>query len=790
MKRLLVIAAAMMLLSGCYVNKYIPEGQHRLKKTRQTVVMSDGSEVSSEVNEALKNSLQYYSQRSNSKFLGISWLPVSMWTYGTAHPSDNSFFGNYWRRMGQAPVVYDAQKAENTVKQLEGLLEMKGCFGSKVTFDTVEINPKKISIAYHITATPRYRIHDVDYRIDNDTVRRLVNKWSASSLVRAGDYYDQEKLRDERTRLVSLLREEGYYYASVDNVSFLVDTAFFDNTMSITVNVDCRNLRQYHINDIYIYPNSTAGLRKGETLLDTLPVNYAGVSAPFEYKFVYQKDNPGPLGFKAVSRAMMLFPGSTYRPRYVSDTYNSLLNLRNFKYINIEFSESPYSTDSVPLLDAHVRLINATQQKLSLSLEVTNASPIGAQDSGNFLSNGNLGIETSLEYQHKNIFGGAELLKIRGSLLLESPKLALKGLGESFHDMFSAFEATVDASLDMPDFLLPFKPDFRWHRTRPHTLVSLGGSYQYRHWYERILANTSFGYTWNHRFRNRHSAQHQLLPFELTFVNILNIDDDFAARLQSISDLRMKYQYSSHFIMNARYDFSYSTQEYGTRQDFSHFSLSLESAGNLLSAVSHLIDGHADSNAVRQLAGVPFSQYVRLNTEFTHYFYHTGTLVVRALLGMGIPYGNSVSMPYEKSFFGGGPTTMRAWQLRHLGPGSFQPSDDMFERVGDLQLVLNVEERFPIGGIFEGALFADAGNVWLFNPSDQYPGGEFKPESLLKEIAVGAGLGLRVNVTIATLRLDVAIPLYDPGYESTLRWRIPHLDLDQLVFNFGINYPF
>ena len=563
-----------------------------------------------------------------------------------------------------------------------------------------------------------------------------------------------------------------------------MDTTYDSRRLSIDVNIAAADLKVHHINNIYVYPNSTAGLQTGESVFDTLIYNYPGAHQRIDYRFVY--DRPMTIRPQTISRNLMLFPGMTYRPRYINNTYNSLLTLRNFRYINIEFSQSPATTDSLPLVDAHVRLINSTQQRLSLSLELTNASPLGSQDSGNFFKGGNLGIETAIEYQHKNLFGGAELLRVKGSLLFELPKLSLRSANSGFYNIFSAFEGGVDISLDMPVFLLPFQSRLTFQRTKPHTLLSLGGSYQYRYYFERILANTSFGYTWN-----RKSAHHQLLPVEMTFVRMLTIDQAFLSRLQQVSDLRLKYQYSSHFILDARYDYTFSNQRPGKRTHFTSLHLTLESAGNLLAAISHS-SAQTDSNGVRQLFGVPYSQYVRLGAELTRYRYigAKSTLVARLLVGSGLPYGNSLSMPYEKSFFGGGPTTMRAWQLRHLGPGSYNSSEDLLERVGDLQLVLNLESRFPIAGIFEGALFADMGNVWLLNASEQYEGGEIKLSSFPREVAVGVGLGLRVNVTIATLRLDLAIPLYDPGYQADLRWRLPHWKLNQTVLNFGINYPF
>ena len=496
---------------------------------------------------------------------------------------------------------------------------------------------------------------------------------------------------------------------------------------------------------------------------------------------------------QTISRSLMIFPGMTYRPRYINDTYNSLLGLRNFKYINIDMMPSPASTDSLPLVDAHIRLVGATQQKISLSIELTNASPLGSGDSTkNFFTGGNLGVETAIEYQHKNLFGGAELLKVKGSALFELPKLVFRNIGKSFYDNFSAFEAGLDISLDMPVFLLPFTRNIVFQRIKPHTLFSAGGSYQYRYYFERILANTSFGYTWSHSRR----VSNQLLPIEMTFVRMLSLDDGFATRLSQINDLRLKYQYSSHFILDARYDYTFSNQQYGTRNDFTAFHFSIETAGNLLAAVATLSHAETDENNVRQILGVPYSQYIRAGMEATHYHYfgNKSSFVARFIIGTGIPYGNSVSMPYEKSFFGGGPTTMRAWQLRRLGPGSYHPgSGDQVadvERVGDLQLVMNLEGRFPIAGIFEGAVFADMGNVWLFRPSDQYPDGHIKLNSLPKEVAVGAGLGLRVTIAIATLRIDFGIPFYDPGYDEGQRWRPPHWRFNQIVTNFGINYPF
>ncbi len=782
-----------LLLCSCSVEPYLGPGEHVLHDVTLDVQMSDSSAVTPEVAAALKHAKKYYLQRPNTKALGIKWLPISKWAYCFLTDTTSNFWNNAMHRIGEAPVVYDEERSRQTADQLRQLMVSKGCFGSTASFDTVETDDHNISIRYNIKATHRYLIDEITYRTENPAVRHILDETEDESPLVAGAPYDQEKIAAERSRIVNTLREAGYYLASNDNVHFIVDTTYSASKLSIDVIVDSRNLQVYHINNVYIYPHSNAGMRNTPTSYDTLIHTYPGATRRIDNIYVF--DRPMSIKPQTISRSLMLFPGMTYRPHYITDTYNSLLGLRNFKYINIDMLPSPASTDSLPLVDAHIKLIRTTQQKISLSIELTNASPLGANDSSrnnNFFTGGNLGVETAIEYQHKNIFGGAELLKVKGSVLFELPKLIFSKRGESFYENFSAFEAGLDVSLDMPIFLLPFTRNIVFQRIKPHTLFSAGGSYQYRHYFERILANTSFGYTWSH---SRH-VSNQLLPVEMTFVRMINLEEDFALRMLSLNDLRLINQYSSHFILDARYDYSYSNQQYGTREDFTAFHASLETAGNFLAAVANLTKANTDEFDMKQVLGVPYSQYARFGAELTryHYFGHKSSLVGRIIVGVGIPYGNSASMPYEKSFFGGGPTTMRAWQLRRLGPGGYQSGSGDFvvdmERVGDLQLVMNLEGRFPIAGIFEGAIFADMGNVWLFKPSEQYIDGHIKWNSLPKEIAVGAGLGLRVSVSIATIRVDFAIPFYDPGFEESARWRPPHWKFNQIVTNFGINYPF
>ncbi|MBR1799149.1 MAG: BamA/TamA family outer membrane protein [Bacteroidales bacterium] len=783
---LLWTALLVLLFVRCSPSRHLATGERVLYDNTINVVNADSSTLIPEVASLTPKASPYILQSPNTRFLGIKRLRIPLFFYNLSSPTDSTFINNYLRRIGEPPVVYDVARARRSAMQLQAFYASKGCFNATATFDTTAISDHEISIAYHVKVSPRYRIAEVVYHAQTDAVTALLSRWRNDMPLKEDTYYDQDNLIDTRNLIVERLRNEGYYAAQHEGIRFVVDTTYSSSHLSVDVYVADSNWRIYHLNNIFIYPNSTADLLQGRTVADTQIYTYPMRSRTIDFLFVH--DKPMSIRPQTISRAMLLFPGMTYRPRFVSNTYNSLLNLHNFRYINIDFSPSPTSTDSLPLLDAHVRLINANQQKISLSLELTNASPLTATDSGNFWTNGNLGIETSLEYRHKNIFGGAEQLKVKGSVLMELPKLLFRRAQNTDEANFSALEASLETTLDMPIFLLPLAKSIVWQSVRPHTLVSLNGSYQYHPYFQRLQEGVSFGYSWSSKLTHNH----QWLPIEFSYVRVYDIDDAFAQRLRRASDLRLAYQYSSHFIMDARYDYTFTNQQIGVRHNFTSLHLSVETAGNLLSGISSLVSGNKDENGVRQLFNVPYAQYVRLGADASRHIYHgnRSDFVARAIIGIGMPYSNSVAMPYEKSFYGGGPTTMRAWQLRHLGPGSYQGSATSIERVGDLQIVLNLEERFPIAGVFEGALFTDMGNVWLFNHSDQYEGGEFTLARAWKEIAVGVGMGLRVNISVATIRLDLGIPLIDPGFDDANRFRPPHWKMNQIVTNIGIGYPF
>ena len=786
-----VLSSFLALATSCSVNKFVSPNDKLLYSNHYSIEMPDGNKPPEEVDNVLKSLKSYAAQSPNKKFLGVRW---GMRLYCLSSPTDTNWFHNYLRHNNQHPVVYNENATRRTASQLQSLMVTKGCFSSTVDYDT-SMRGRNVTVTYHLHPSPRYLVNDINYTIPQPEILKLVKEQAKESYLHIGDYYDQDLIAKERDRIVQNLLEAGYYRANPSMVSFLLDTTYTPGRIDIEIAVNknavdtAGYLHKYRIKDIFVLQGGS----RNDMVFDTSYYESAFRGRTTRYAILSAPDtlHRHQVSPKVICRNLMLFSGQLYHPNNRSRTYNSLLALRNFKYIDIDFVESTTPADTVPTVDARVRLLTSPRQKLSASLELNNSSTFGTQgsDAAAMIGSGNFGLETVLEYQNRNLFGGAELLKVDASLLVELPKLILSQGATKFHDAFTAFESGLNISLDLPQFLLPFTQNILFQRMRPHTVLGIGANYQYRSYFERMLANMSFGYSWSSTSHTRH----QLLPIELTFVKFIDKDEAFVSRLESISDLRLKYQYSDHFIMDCRYDFLYSSQIPNRRINFNYLHITLETAGNLLQNLSILSNGPTDENGIRQFFGVPYSQYMRVNADMKRYFYlsERNTFVTRLLLGVGLPYANSLSMPYEKSFFGGGPTTMRAWQLRHLGPGLYSNGDNpMAERVGDMTLVLNLEDRFHIASIFEGALFADIGNVWLTHESSEFEGGKFEPDKLLSSLAVGAGLGLRLKVSIITLRLDFAIPVYDPGYEPTHRWRPPYWKFSQIVTNLGIDYPF
>ena len=442
--------------------------------------------------------------------------------------------------------------------------------------------------------------------------------------------------------------------------------------------------------------------------------------------------------------------------------------------MNISFDTIP--NDTLNLLDCKITMRQNDQHSYSVQAEGTH-------------SDGDLGIKGSLSYTNKNIFHGAEILQIslRGGLEAQT---VIQVDDPSTKSVFNTRELGISASLQFPRFLSPIPLHNFARDYQPSTSLSLGFSSQIRYYYSRYITSASFGYDWKSNTQLRHT----LTPVYLNSVKVANVNPVFQAYLDQETNQRKKDQYTSHLSLGASYSLIYNTQNINQEGSFIYLRADLESSGNLLSLFNNT-KVMTENNGHHELFGIPYAQYLRGSFDIRQHIDigKESWLVFREFIGIGFPYGNSNDLPFERSFYAGGANGLRGWLYRGVGPGGYNPPPDYddFERIGDMQLELNAELRFPLYNIINGAIFADAGNIWTYFPNPYMPNSEFRFDSFYKQIAFDAGLGIRLDVSFLILRVDIAYALRNPyPDDSGSYWRVFESPFNNLRLQWGIGYPF
>ncbi len=335
---------------------------------------------------------------------------------------------------------------------------------------------------------------------------------------------------------------------------------------------------------------------------------------------------------------------------------------------------------------------------------------------------------------------------------------------------------------------MPFSSDKLAQYADPNTIFTIAYNYQQRPDYTRSIFNGAFGYSW----RQNQFKFHELNPMEINFVNIYNENPIFKARIDSLSDPLLRNSYRPHATTTTNYSFTFSNQRIKQAVDFSYLKVELESAGNILRGIMSASNAQKDELGNYRVFDVPFAQYLKYDIDFRHYFvFNKGSqLVFRIQHGMGYPLKNLGVLPFESSFFGGGANSFRGWNARTIGPGSLSEDLNLSDQFGDIKIEVNLEYRFDIYRWFEGAIFADAGNIWLVKEDESRPGGQFTFKNFIKEFGVSLGAGLRLDFSFFVIRLDVGLPAYDPAQIEGERWILGTGRSKSAKFNLGIGYPF
>ncbi len=765
--RKLSFMLCLIVFASCNSTRFVPEGKYMLNKIS---VRADDKSLK---REELKLHIR---QKENLRILGFLKFHL-----GVYNLSSGTKANDWLKRVGEAPVLYDEFQSQKSKEQLLIYLKNKGYYKAIVK-DSLEINQSKnkVNLIFDIKTGKPYRVRNYLYSIKDKSMEKVFMKDTVNQLLKPNDIFDLDIMNAERQRITTFFKNRGYYKFSEDFVSFMADSNFYNNQVDLTLNIEKVPLngdetqmvphQKYKIRNYLINPVAKTIDLSGEQSmqkLDTLVEN--------DYRFIYSgklKYRPGL--FYDQNR---LKDSTWYCLQNAEKTYRALNRLKQFKLININFVETnTFSSDSVPLLDCRMQLSPLPRQNFSVDVEGTNSS-------------GNLGIAGNLNYQQRNVFGGAEVFDIQ-----------LKGARERqalTNNNFNTREFGVESSLTIPKFLSFIAGKRMFSFQIPETKFTVGFNYQKRPDYTRTITNLRFGYNW----KTTDYLLHTLNLVDLNYVNIFKLDEGF---FNKIEDLYIKSSYTDHLIFASNYSWMYNTQNINKREDYEYFRMNLESAGSLLSLYTRLIN-KAKVVDVDSITGVRSSYYEILNTRFAQYLkgdfeYRYGhminkssSVVGRAFFGIGVPFGNFNVLPFEKKYFTGGANGIRAWQVRSLGPGSYKaPSDAYPNQSSDIKLEANLEYRFRLFWRMEGAFFTDAGNVWAINYKDNRDGAVFKFDRFYKQIAIGSGFGLRFDFTYFLFRLDLGMKMRDPSLPEGKRF-IPGnypINADHFNFSFAIGYPF
>ncbi|MCO6480052.1 MAG: BamA/TamA family outer membrane protein [Phaeodactylibacter sp.] len=674
-------------------------------------------------------------------------------------------------KLGKPPVVYQPGPVESSHLRMEKYLKDNGYLQAAIRYDTTAKN-KKVKVNYSVNAGARYTIGMVDWPQDSalTPIQGLLEREKLKSLLKVGEPYQLSQLETERNRLAQAGVERGFFQLSNENFYYYLDSTLARNQVGLYLRVAPpqgeTRFRRHYIGETTVHPTYLLEEERSDIETDTFNLE--------EFRFIQSQEF---IRFPVLRRMILQREGDLYIHSLQQKSINRLLSLGPFKFVNLKY-DLREEQDSL-FLDRRFFLTPALTQDFSAELEASS------------LESNSLGSALNINYTHRNFLGGAERLSVNLSTGI------LTQLGSDVR-FINSVDLSLEGSLSFPSLLVPFGLIPAERSWQARSTASLGGEFERRTaQYTLQSFRGQFAYQW----QPGRLHQHSLSPLQLTWVNTRNTSAAFEERLAA--NPRLRSSFGNYFIASIAYQYEYTEQKPQQREDYFFMQGRAEAAGNLSYALSSALDPAQEGPY--KFFGTPFAQFFRLEADVRYHDYLShGSWIARANIGAALPYGNSGAIPYIRQFFVGGANSIRAFRLRELGPGGitdgFTAEQGISDQTGDIKLEFNAEYRFPLFSYLKGAVFVDAGNIWLVkSQSDNGANnrGIFEWDNFYNQLAVGAGAGIRLDITYFVLRLDLAFPLRRPFPGEGFRWVLDEIDLgarqwrqDNLVLNLALGYPF
>ena len=700
---------------------------------------------------------------------------------------------------GEPPVILDTALTKITKNQLQKLVFSRGYFDSHVRDSTVlNVKNKRAKTFYIISKSIPYTIKNIHYKVEDPLLEYFIMNDTINTLIKRQDIYNQDVLEKERTRISDNQLNNGFFYFATEYIHYLVDTNLVGHVVNLTIEIKkyAKSYNEttdsiilvshprFYISNVYIIPENLSNFRGKSAdhfMKDTAVYN--------GLKILH--NNPLLFHNKDLTRYISISPGQLYQQDLSEETYKGLVSLKAFKSIFIQYIQN--RTDPTKL-DCYIVCQPLVKQSITLETEGTNTS-------------GNLGVAGSFVFLNKNVLKGAEVLelKLKGSFIAQksstSSNTQVSDINsvKDVRNIFNTFLFGPELNFYFPRPLFPFtlfyyKRDFseKQYFIQPKTIVNLSVNYQSNSGFNRVISTISYGF----KFTNATGlSTYEIIPFE-TYSVKAKLSENFKANLLGLNDFYLLNSFQDHITTLSRISFIFNNQILVKKPNLTYFKMSLSSSGNSLRGLFSATNQKQDSLGRYLITGIPFSQFVKLDVDYRFYLKvrKLGKLVYRLAGGIGKPLKNLKTLPYEQSFFAGGPNSNRAWRARTLGPGSYAQPDSVkarYDKIGNIQLEGNLEYRFHIIKSIYGAWFVDAGNIWLSYNDPNKPNGQFKINQFYKDIAIGSGFGLRYDFSFFIFRLDAAMRIHDPQFSNGNKWVFGKQTIRESgILNFGIGYPF
>jgi len=754
-----------LLSQSCRVKKYIPEGEYLY--TGADLELVEEGEIRDR--NQVKSRLESLLPSANSSILGVR---LGVWAHYKGSQEGAGWFNRFLkRRLGEEPIYLSDINPVRTEELLMNRMENMGYFYGR-TDSEVKRGDRFASIDFRAFLPTPYTMENISIERDSLQIDQAVREVLQNTELKRGDRFDLQKLNAERIRIDDELKLRGYYNFNSDFLIFEADTTKygdrrFDLFLRFKDETPEKALLPYTIQDIRVYPNYSVTESMG--LLDTTVVN--GI------KFIQGVEVFKP---HLLEEYILFEQNQRYSAQNARLTRNRLSSIGNYRYVNVRFTEQDTVLEGGEgVLDANIYLSPLNRRSVRAELQ-------GLSKSNNFAGPGIL-----VTLRNRNLWNGGETLNISANAAYETQIAAGDRTG------LNSIELGLKADLIFPRVIFPIPISERFAYSVPKTKFSIGAEYLNRmDLYRLISYNASYGYFWN---QNRY-VYHEINPINLTFVRMSNASPQFTEILRNNPFLERSFE--QQFIAGINYTFNYNQMVDAFRVHSIFVGTTIDIAGNALNLLSRTF-----SDDPSTFFGLDYAQYARADLDLRYYLRlnENNIIATRLFGGWGIPYGNSISLPFVKQYFSGGPNSVRAFRIRSLGPGTYRPEQfdigSFFDQAGDIRLEGNIEYRFPIVSVLKGALFVDAGNIWLQNENpalrtaENEPRGQFTSD-WFKELGVGTGFGLRVDIDFFVIRFDFATPIRRPYLPENQRWgntfdiRSSSWRRENLIFNFAIGYPF